>query len=312
MKTIDSLENLIGGTPLYRAKKIEEKFNLKSRLYLKLEGFNPAGSIKDRASLYMIKDAKNKGLITDGATIIEPTSGNTGIGVSMLSAYYGYKAVIVMPDTMSIERIKLMQSYGAKVVLTDGKLGMKGAIQKAKEINQNTPNSIVLGQFENLANKESHYQTTAKEIFQDLDGKVDVLIAGIGTGGTISGCGKFLKEKNANIQIYGIEPSSSPLLTKNLSGAHKIQGIGANFVPEILDRNVVDKVFTVNDEEAYEYTKLLANTEGLLCGISSGANLKIAVDVAKTKELENKFIVAIMPDRGERYLSVDNLFKKVF
>ncbi|MBR1983411.1 MAG: cysteine synthase A [Clostridia bacterium] len=308
MKTIDSLENLIGGTPLYRAKKIEEKFNLKSRLYLKLEGFNPAGSIKDRASLYMIKDAKNKGLITDGATIIEPTSGNTGIGVSMLSAYYGYKAVIVMPDTMSIERIKLMQSYGAKVVLTDGKLGMKGAIQKAKEINQNTPNSIVLGQFENLANKESHYQTTAKEIFQDLDGKVDVLIAGIGTGGTISGCGKFLKEKNANIQIYGIEPSSSPLLTKNLSGAHKIQGIGANFVPEILDRNVVDKVFTVNDEEAYEYTKLLANTEGLLCGISSGANLKIAVDVAKTKELENKFIVAIMPDRGERYLSVDNLF----
>lgn len=308
MKTIESLENLIGSTPLYRAKKIEEKFNLKSRLYLKLEGFNPAGSIKDRASLYMIKDAKNKGLITDGATIIEPTSGNTGIGVSMLSAYYGYKAVIVMPDTMSIERIKLMQSYGAKVVLTDGKLGMKGAIQKAKEINQNTPNSIVLGQFENLANKESHYQTTAKEIYQDLDGKVDVLIAGIGTGGTISGCGKFLKEKNANIQIYGVEPSSSPLLTNNVSGAHKIQGIGANFVPEIFDRKVVDKVFTVTDEEAYEYTKLLANTEGLLCGISSGANLKIAVDVAKTKELENKFIVAIMPDRGERYLSVDNLF----
>lgn len=308
MKTIESLENLIGSTPLYRAKKIEEKFNLKSRLYLKLEGFNPAGSIKDRASLYMIKDAKNKGLITDGATIIEPTSGNTGIGISMLSAYYGYKAVIVMPDTMSIERIKLMQSYGAKVVLTDGKLGMKGAIQKAKEINQNTPNSIVLGQFENLANKESHYQTTAKEIYQDLDGKVDVLIAGIGTGGTISGCGKFLKEKNANIQIYGVEPSSSPLLTKNVSGAHKIQGIGANFVPEIFDRKVVDKVFTVTDEEAYEYTKLLANTEGLLCGISSGANLKIAVDVAKTKELENKFIVAIMPDRGERYLSVDNLF----
>lgn len=308
MKTIESLENLIGSTPLYRAKKIEEKFNLKSRLYLKLEGFNPAGSIKDRASLYMIKDAKNKGLITDGATIIEPTSGNTGIGVSMLSAYYGYKAVIVMPDTMSIERIKLMQSYGAKVVLTDGKLGMKGAIQKAKEINQNTPNSIVLGQFENLANKESHYQTTAKEIYQDLDGKVDVLIAGIGTGGTISGCGKFLKEKNANIQIYGVEPSGSPLLTKNVSGAHKIQGIGANFVPEIFDRKVVDKVFTVTDEEAYEYTKLLANTEGLLCGISSGANLKIAVDVAKTKELENKFIVAIMPDRGERYLSVDNLF----
>ena len=308
MKTIESLENLIGSTPLYRAKKIEEKFNLKSRLYLKLEGFNPAGSIKDRASLYMIKDAKNKGLITDGATIIEPTSGNTGIGVSMLSAYYGYKAVIVMPDTMSIERIKLMQSYGAKVVLTDGKLGMKGAVQKAKEINQNTPNSIVLGQFENLANKESHYQTTAKEIYQDLDGNVDVLIAGIGTGGTISGCGKFLKEKNANIQIYGVEPSSSPLLTKNVSGAHKIQGIGANFVPEIFDRKVVDKVFTVTDEEAYEYTKLLANTEGLLCGISSGANLKIAVDVAKTKELENKFIVAIMPDRGERYLSVDNLF----
>lgn len=308
MKIIDGLENLIGKTPLYRARKIEERFNLRAKLYLKLEAFNPAGSIKDRASLYMIKDAENKGLISKGGTIIEPTSGNTGIGISMLSAYYGYKAVIVMPDTMSIERIKLMQSYGAEVVLTDGNLGMKGAIEKAKEINDNTPNSIILGQFENCANVDAHYQTTAKEIYQDLDGEIDVLVAGIGTGGTISGCGRYLKEKDDKIKIYGVEPSSSPLLTKDFSGKHKIQGIGANFIPEILDKKVIDKVFTVTDQEAYEYTKLLANIEGLLCGISSGANLKVSVDLAKDKEYQDKSIVVIMPDRGERYLSVENLF----
>ncbi len=308
MNTIENLENLIGNTPLYRAKKIEEKFNLKANLFLKLECFNPAGSIKDRASLYMIKDAEKKGLISKGATIIEPTSGNTGIGICMLSAYYGYNAVIVMPDTMSVERVKLMSSYGAKVVLTDGALGMKGAIEKAREINEKTPNSIILGQFENSANCISHYQTTAKEIYQDLDGKVDVLVAGIGTGGTISGCGRYLKEKKADIKIFGVEPSSSPLITQNVSGVHKIQGIGANFVPKILDKTVIDDVFRVTDEDAYEFTKLLAKTEGLLCGISSGANLKVAVDIAKLQNFENKSIVAIMPDRGERYLSVENLF----
>ena len=305
---IDCLTKLIGNTPLYRAKKIEEKFNLKAKLYLKLEMFNPAGSIKDRASLYMIKDAEDSGKITKGATIIEPTSGNTGIGICMLSAYYGYKAVIVMPNTMSIERIKLMQAYGAEVVLTDGALGMKGAIEKAKELNEKIPNSIVLGQFENQANANSHYQTTAKEIYNDLDGKVDVFVAGIGTGGTISGCGKFLKEQNSQIKIYGVEPESSPMLTKNISGAHKIQGIGANFIPTIYNSEVVDKVFTVTDKDAYDFTKLLAETEGLLCGISSGANLKVAIENAKLNEMQDKNIVVILPDRGERYLSVENLF----
>lgn len=308
MKVIESLENLIGNTPLYRAKKLEKKFNLKAKLYLKLEAFNPAGSIKDRASLYMIKDAEDSGKITRGATIIEPTSGNTGIGICMLSAYYGYKAIIVMPDTMSKERIKLMSAYGAEVVLTDGTLGMKGAIEKAKELNEKIPNSIVLGQFENHANANAHYQTTAKEIYNDLDGNIDVLVAGIGTGGTISGCGKFLKEQNSEIKIYGVEPESSPMLTKNISGAHKIQGIGANFIPEILDKTIIDKVFTVSDKDAYEFTKLLAVTEGLLCGISSGANLKVAIDLAKLKEMQDKNLVAIMPDRGERYLSTENLF----
>jgi cysteine synthase A len=256
----------------------------------------------------MIKDAEDSGKITRGATIIEPTSGNTGIGICMLSAYYGYKAIIVMPDTMSEERIKLMSAYGAEVVLTDGTLGMKGAIEKAKELNEKIPNSIVLGQFENQANANAHYQTTAKEIYNDLDGKVDVLVAGIGTGGTISGCGKFLKEQNSEIKIYGVEPESSPMLTKNISGAHKIQGIGANFIPEILDKTIIDKVFTVTDKDAYEFTKLLAVTEGLLCGISSGANLKVAIDLAKLKEMQDKNLVAIMPDRGERYLSTENLF----
>ena len=305
---IDCLTKLIGNTPLYRAKKIEEKFNLKAKLYLKLEMFNPAGSIKDRASLYMIKDAEDSGKITKGATIIEPTSGNTGIGICMLSAYYGYKSIIVMPDTMSVERIKLMSAYGAEVVLTDGTLGMKGAIEKAKELNEKIPNSIVLGQFENQANANSHYQTTAKEIYNDLDGKVDVFVAGIGTGGTISGCGKFLKEQNSQIKIYGVEPESSPMLTKNISGAHKIQGIGANFIPTIYNSEVVDKVFTVTDKDAYDFTKLLAETEGLLCGISSGANLKVAIENAKLNEMQDKNIVVILPDRGERYLSVENLF----
>ncbi|MBO5714176.1 MAG: cysteine synthase A [Clostridia bacterium] len=308
MMVIDCLTKLIGNTPLYRAKKIEEKFNLKAKLYLKLEMFNPAGSIKDRASLYMIKDAEDSGKITKGATIIEPTSGNTGIGICMLSAYYGYKSIIVMPDTMSVERIKLMSAYGAEVVLTDGTLGMKGAIEKAKELNEKIPNSIVLGQFENQANANSHYQTTAKEIYNDLDGKVDVFVAGIGTGGTISGCGKFLKEQNSQIKIYGVEPESSPMLTKNISGAHKIQGIGANFIPTIYNSEVVDKVFTVTDKDAYDFTKLLAETEGLLCGISSGANLKVAIENAKLNEMQDKNIVVILPDRGERYLSVENLF----
>ncbi len=305
MKIHENVQSLIGNTPLLSLNNIKKELNLDCNLYAKLEFFNPAGSIKDRAVLYMINGAIEKGLLKDGGTVIEPTSGNTGIGLASICASRGYTAVLTMPDTMSAERIKLLKAYGAKVVLTDGKLGMKGAIEKAKEINQKTPNSIILGQFDNPLNKLSHYETTAKEIIDDTDGKVDIFVAGIGSGGTVSGTGKYLKEFNANIKIVGVEPESSPLITKGVSDKHKIQGIGANFIPDNLDLNVVDSVLTVSDSEAYEYANLVAKKEGVLVGISSGASLAVAVKLAKQIGNKGKNLVVIFPDSGDRYLSTD-------
>ncbi|MCQ2387000.1 MAG: cysteine synthase A [Clostridia bacterium] len=305
MRVYNKVDELIGKTPLLRANNFEKSEGLKAKILLKLEYLNPAGSVKDRVALYMLNEAEKKGLIKQGGTVVEPTSGNTGIGLCAISASRGYKAVIVMPNSMSIERIKLMKAYGAEVVLTDGKLGMKGAIEKAEEINKNTPNSIIAGQFYNPANPLAHYKTTAPEIYEDTDGKVDIFIAGVGTGGTITGTGKYLKEKNKAIKVIGVEPLSSPLITKGVSGSHKIQGIGANFIPENYDKSVVDEVIAVSDEDSYEYARKIAKTEGVLVGISSGAAIAVGVALAKKKENENKNIVILLPDTGDRYLSTD-------
>ena len=303
MKVYSSLENLIGNTPIVRLHKIEKELGLSAKLYAKLEMFNPAGSVKDRASLFMINDAENKGVISKGATIIEPTSGNTGIGIAFISAIRGYKAVFTMPDTMSEERIKLLKAYGAEVVLTNGALGMKGAIDKANEIHKNTPNSFIPSQFSNPANLDAHYVVTGKEIYDDLDGNIDFFVAGIGTGATVSGVGKYLKEKIDGVKIVGVEPLSSPLITKGVSGAHKIQGIGANFIPDNFDKNAVDEVVAVSDEDAYEYANKLAKLEGILAGISSGASLYAGVKIAS--ENHEKSVVVLLPDTGMRYLSTD-------
>lgn len=305
MKVYNSIDELIGNTPLLEVNNLAKAEGLKGRVLVKLEYFNPAGSVKDRTAKFMLDDAEKKGLITDGATIIEPTSGNTGIGISALSAKRGYKAVLTMPRTMSTERIILLSSYGAKVVLTDGALGMNGAIEKAKELNKSIKNSIILSQFDNPSNIEAHYQTTGPEIYADTDGKIDCFVAGIGTGGTLSGVGKYLKEKNKKIKVFGIEPESSPMIQKGKSGAHKIQGIGANFVPKNFDPKVCDKVYSVSDEEAYKYAKLLVRTEGILVGVSSGAALCQAVKLAKKQAYKDKIIVALLPDTGDRYLSTD-------
>ena len=298
-----NVEQLIGKTPLLEIKNVEKSQNLLANVMVKLERFNPAGSVKDRASLYMINDAEEKGLIKKGATIIEPTSGNTGIGIAMICAVRGYKCILTMPDTMSVERRKLLCAYGAQIVLTDGALGMKGAIVKAQEINEQTPNSIILGQFENSANIDAHYKTTGPEIWQDTDGKVDVFIAGVGTGGTLSGIGKFLKEKNNDIKIVAVEPSNSPLISKGYSGAHGLQGIGANFIPKNFDASVCDEVVAVSEQDAFFASRLLAGQEGLLVGISSGAALFVGLTLAKMPEYKNKNIVVLLPDTGERYLS---------
>ena len=305
MKIYTKIDELIGSTPLFEPKNLQKEFELKARLFLKLESFNPAGSIKDRTALFMLNDAEQKGLIKDGATIIEPTSGNTGIGLASICSSRGYKAIMVMPETMSVERIKLLKGYGAEVVLTDGKLGMKGAIEKAKELHEKTPNSFIPSQFENSANIMAHYQTTGPEIYDDTQGKVDFLVAGVGTGGTLTGTAKYLKEKISNIKVVAVEPQSSPLLSKGQSGAHKIQGIGANFVPKNFDRNYCDVIKTISDEDAVLYAKTLAKKEGILAGISSGASLGVAVEIAKLKENQGKIIVAILPDTGERYLSTE-------
>ena len=303
MKIYNKIDQLVGNTPLLEVANIERELLLKAKLLVKLEYLNPAGSIKDRAALFMLDQAEKSGLITSGATIIEPTSGNTGIGLSSIGTARGYKVVLTMPDTMSIERVKLLKAYGATVILTDGKLGMKGAIEKAKELHSLTPNSFIPSQFENSANPLSHYMTTGPEIYDDTDGNVDIFIAGIGTGGTITGIAKYLKEKNENIKVYGIEPHSSPLITKGQSASHKIQGIGANFIPENLDLTLVDKVYTVTDEDAFLGARMLAKKEGILVGISSGASLSLAIKLAGLEENKDKTIVALLPDTGDRYLS---------
>lgn len=297
------IEETLGKTPLMRLNNIEKLEGLEAELYGKLEGFNPAGSIKDRAALWMIKDAEEKGLLPPGGTIIEPTSGNTGIGLAALAASKGYRAIFVLPDTMSIERRKLLAAYGAEVVLTEGAKGMQGCVAKAEELHASIPGSIIAGQFENPANARAHVDTTGPEIWEDLEGQVDILVAGVGTGGTITGMGRFLKEKNPDVKIVAVEPANSPLLSKGEFGKHNLQGIGANFVPELLDRSVIDEIVTVLEDDAYGAARNLAKKEGYLAGITSGAALWTGIQLAKTEENKGKRIVVILPDSGERYLS---------
>lgn len=298
-----SVEELIGKTPLMEVEGIEEELGLAARIYVKLELFNPAGSVKDRVALSMIRDAEEKGLLAPGATIIEPTSGNTGIGLASIAAARGYRAIFTMPETMSIERRKLLQGYGAEIVLTDGKAGMDGAIRKAEELAREMENAMVLGQFVNPANPKAHYETTGPEIWEDLEGDVDIFVAGAGTGGTVTGTGRFLKEKNPKVQVVAVEPEGSPVLSGGEKGPHGLQGIGAGFVPEILDTQIYDEVFKVKEEEAYEAARLLARKQGVLTGITSGAALHAAIALAKRPENAGKHIVVILPDTGERYLS---------
>ena len=305
MKIYDNIEQLIGKTPLLRLNNIKNHLGLKGNVLVKLESFNPAGSVKDRAALFMINDAENRGVLSKGGTIIEPTSGNTGIGISMIAAHRGYKAILVMPNSMSLERIKLLKAYGAEVVLTDGKLGMKGAIDKANEIQKTTPNSFIVGQFENPSNIDAHYHTTAREIIEDIDGKIAAFVAGVGSGGTISGTGKFFKETNPKIKVVGVEPADSPLISKGQSGAHKIQGIGANFIPKNFKSDFVDEIIDVSFEDSKKAVKLLAEREGVLVGVSSGASLSVAIKLANLDEFKDKNIVALLPDTGDRYLSTD-------
>lgn len=305
MKVYKNIDGLIGNTPLLEVQNIAREEKLCARLFVKIEGLNPAGSIKDRAALYMINDAEKRGVISAGATIIEATSGNTGIGLSAIGLARGYKVILTMPDTMSKERITLLKAYGAQVVLTDGALGMQGAIDKAKEINKNTPNSVIIGQFSNPANALAHYETTGPEIWAQTEGKVDFFVAGVGSGGTVSGTGKFLKKKNPLVQIIAVEPESSPLISRGVCGKHKIQGIGANFVPALYDSTVVNTVLTASDKDAYYYANLMAKREGVLVGISSGAALSVGVRYAKDPANTDKTIVVILPDTGDRYLSTD-------
>ena len=296
-----SLDQLIGKTPMLQLQNIAQ--GLCARLLVKLEGFNPAGSAKDRVALSMLHQAQMQGLLKPGGTVIEPTSGNTGIGLAAVAAAKGYRAIIVMPDTMSIERRQLIAAYGAQVVLTDGKLGMTGAIAKAEALQKEIPGSIIAGQFDNPANPQAHYTTTGPEIWEDTQGQLDIFVAGVGTGGTITGVGNFLKEKNKAIQIVAVEPSASPLLSTGVAGSHSLQGIGANFVPKVLDTSVYDKILTVTEEQAYAAIRMLAAKEGILAGISSGAALHAAIELAKLPENSGKTIVALLPDTGERYLS---------
>lgn len=297
-----SADELIGKTPLLELTHIEEKYNLKAKIFAKLEYFNPAGSVKDRIALGMIESAEKSGRLGKGSVIVEPTSGNTGIGIAAVGTAKGYKVVIVMPETMSIERRKLIAAYGAEVVLSEGTKGMKGAIAKADEIAAER-GGVVLGQFINPANPETHYKTTGPEIYADTDGKVDYFVAGVGTGGTISGVGKYLKENIENVKIIAVEPETSPVLSKGVAGAHKIQGIGAGFVPATLDVNVYDEIIAVSNEDAFAFGKDIGKTEGILVGISSGAALKAAVEIASKKENAGKNIVVLFPDSGDRYLS---------
>ncbi len=298
-----SADELIGGTPLLELTHIEKQLGLKAKILAKLEYLNPAGSVKDRIAKAMIEDAENSGKLKAGSVIIEPTSGNTGIGLASVAAARGYRIIIVMPETMSVERRQLMKAYGAELVLTDGTKGMKGAIAEAERLEKETPGGVILGQFTNPANPQAHINTTGPEIYNDTDGKVDIFVAGVGTGGTVTGVGKYLKSKNADIKIVAVEPASSPVLSKGTAGAHKIQGIGAGFVPEVLDTNIYDEVIAVENDDAFEYGKLVGKKEGVLVGISSGAAVFAAIELAKREENAGKTIVALLPDTGDRYLS---------
>lgn len=305
MKIYENITELIGNTPLIKLSNYSKELDLKATILCKTEFFNPAGSVKDRAALNMILDAEEKGILKKGAVIIEPTSGNTGIGLAAVALSRGYKTILTMPDTMSVERIKILKAYGAEIVLTEGAKGMKGAIEKAEEIHKATENSIIAGQFTNPANSMAHYKTTGPEIWQDTDGKVDIFVAGIGTGGTISGVGKYLKEKNPLIKIVGVEPFSSPVITKGTAAAHKIQGIGANFVPDILDKEILDEILLIKDEDALQAGRDICRKDGILAGISSGAAVYAAALLAKREENKGKIIVALLPDTGMRYLSTE-------
>ena len=304
-KIYKSASELIGKTPLLELTKIEKNDNLEARLLAKLEYFNPAGSVKDRIAFEMIEDAEEKGLLKKGSVIIEPTSGNTGIGLAAVAAAKGYEITIVMPETMSVERRKLMKAYGANLVLTEGSKGMKGAIAKAQELAESTPNSFIPGQFVNPANPSAHRKTTGPEIWEDTDGKVDIFVAGVGTGGTITGVGEYLKGKNPGVKVVAVEPANSAVLSTGVAGAHKIQGIGAGFVPDVLNTKVYDEIISVANEAAYEYARRMGKEEGVLVGISSGAALSAAVQLAKRPENKGKTIVVLLPDTGDRYLSTD-------
>ena len=303
MKIYNKITDTIGKTPLVELKNIEKEYNLKAKLVAKVEFFNPGGSVKDRIAKAMIEEAEKQGLINKDTVLIEPTSGNTGIGLAMVAASKGLRLIIAMPETMSIERRNLMKAYGAELVLTEGAKGMKGAIAKAEELAKEIPNSFIPSQFTNMANPRIHYLTTGPEIFDDSDGGVDIFVAGVGTGGTISGTGKFLKEKKPSVKVVAVEPETSPVLSKGTPGPHKIQGIGAGFVPQTLDTNIYDEIITVSNEKAFEMGRKVAKTEGLLVGISSGAALTAAIELAKREENTGKMIVVLLPDTGERYLS---------
>lgn len=304
-----SVNQIIGKTPLLELTKIEREYKLKTRLFAKLEYLNPAGSAKDRVALKMIEDAEERGLINENSVIIEPTSGNTGIGLAAVAGAKGYRVIIVMPDTMSAERRTLMTAYGAELVLTDGSKGMKGAIEKADELALLIPNAFIPGQFDNPANARAHFETTGPEIYDDISGEIDIFVAGVGTGGTITGVGEYLKSKNTEIKVVAVEPADSPFLSQGKAGAHKIQGIGAGFVPKVLNTSIYDEIVTVDSESAFEAARNIGKKEGVLVGISSGAALHAAIEVAKRKENEGKNIVVLLPDTGDRYLSTE-LFRQ--
>ena len=303
MKIYENISELVGKTPLLRLKSFMNEKGASADILAKLEYFNPAGSVKDRAALYMINDAEERGLLKKGATIIEPTSGNTGIGLAAIGINQGYKVILTMPETMSEERRSLLKAFGAEIVLTEGSKGMSGAIEKAKELLKNTEGAFMPLQFENPANAEAHFETTGPEIYEDTEGNVDIFVAGVGTGGTLTGIAKYLKSRNENIQIVAVEPEKSPVLSKGVSGSHGLQGIGANFVPKILDTDLIDRIVTVSDEDAFKTSKDLVRSEGILTGISSGAALFAALSLSKEEENQGKRIVVLLPDTGERYLS---------
>lgn len=302
-KIYKSLTELIGGTPLLELTQFEKDYQLEATMLAKLEYFNPAGSVKDRVAKFILDDAEQSGKLKPGGTIIEPTSGNTGIGLAAVAAARGYKLIITMPETMSMERRMLMKAYGAELVLTDGKKGMSGAIEKADELHREIPGSLIAGQFTNPANPKAHFETTGPEIYRDTDGKVDIFVAGVGTGGTVSGVGKYLKSKNPDVKVVAVEPATSPVLTKGKSGAHGIQGIGAGFVPDTLDTSVYDEVIAVEDADAYKFSRAVTASDGLLVGISAGAAICAGVQLARRPENKGKTIVVLLPDSGERYLS---------